>query len=127
MTESPGSSPSDRGSLLHWQLALYPQNHLDRRNLILHGLTVPIFMLGNLALLAALPLASGWLALAGPLAMIGAMAIQGRGHRMEMQPPVPFRGPLDVFARIFAEQWVTFPRFVLSGGFARAWRSTVPH
>ena len=22
----------------------------------------------------------------------------------------------------FAEQWITFPRFVLGGGFARAWR-----
>ena len=25
--------------------------------------------------------------------------------------------------RILAEQWITFPRYVLSGGFARAWRS----
>jgi hypothetical protein len=123
MTESRGSTPSDRGSLLPWQLAHYPQNHLDRRNLILHVLTVPLFMLGNLALLAALPLMSGWLALAGALAMLAAIAIQGRGHRREVQPPMPFRGPLDVFARILAEQWVTFPRFVLSGGFARAWRS----
>jgi hypothetical protein len=122
MTESLGSTASDRGSLLPWQLAHYPQNHLDRRNLILHGLTVPLFMLGNLALLTALPLANGWLALAGPLAMLAAIAIQGRGHRLETHPPMPFRGPLDVFARIFAEQWVTFPRFVLSGGFAHAWR-----
>jgi hypothetical protein len=36
--------------------------------------------------------------------------------------PVPFRGPLDVLVRIFAEQFVTFPRFVLTGGLARAWR-----
>jgi hypothetical protein len=52
------------------------------------------------------------------------MAVQGRGHRLEKNAPVPFRGPLDVLARIFVEQWVTFPRFVLSGGFARAWRAT---
>jgi hypothetical protein len=35
---------------------------------------------------------------------------------------VPFEGPLDVLSRIVLEQWITFPRFVLSGSFARAWR-----
>lgn len=30
--------------------------------------------------------------------------------------------PLDVVVRIFTEQWVKFPRFVASGGFARAWK-----
>jgi hypothetical protein len=29
-----------------------------------------------------------------------------------------------VIARLLVEQWITFPRFVVSGGFARAWRST---
>ena len=37
--------------------------------------------------------------------------------------PIPFRGPIDVGSRIFVEQWVTFPRFVLSGGLAQAWRA----
>ena len=26
------------------------------------------------------------------------------------------------FKRFFVEQWITFPRYVLSGGFSRAWR-----
>ena len=60
--------------------------------------------------------------LAGLVAMAVAMALQGKGHRLEQEPPARFRSPLDVIARIFAEQLVTFPRFVLSGGFARAWR-----
>jgi hypothetical protein len=38
--------------------------------------------------------------------------------------PVPFAGPVDVVSRIFAEQLITFPRFVLSGQFARAWRES---
>jgi hypothetical protein len=53
-----------------------------------------------------------------------AVALQGRGHAVERTSPAPFRGPLDVVARLFAEQWITFPRFVLSGGFARAWRAS---
>jgi hypothetical protein len=109
--------------LLAWQWKHYQANHRDRRNLLLHGLTAPLFQVGTL-LLATLPLTSPWLALPGLVGMVGAVALQGRGHRIETAQPVPFRGPLDVIARLFAEQWVTFPRFVLSGEFARAWRAT---
>lgn len=112
--------------LLAWQLNLYPDNHRDRRNLLLHAVTVPLFQLGTVLLVTA-PLTSLWMALPGIGAMAGAMAAQGRGHRLETVAPVPFRGPVDVIARILVEQWVTFPRFVLSGGFARMWRSTPAH
>jgi hypothetical protein len=113
---------SDRGAgLVSWQWNLYPAGHRDRRNLLLHALTVPIFELGTLALLAA-PLAGPWLAPAGLAAMAGVMAVQGRTHRLETTAPVPFRGPGDVLGRILAEQWLNFPRYVATGGFARAWR-----
>jgi hypothetical protein len=111
--------------LLTWQWNLYPDNHCARRNLLLHALTVPLFELGTVLLVAS-PFSSLWLVLPGVVAMVSAMALQGRGHRLELTAPVPFRGPFDVVARIFVEQWVTFPRFVLSGGFARAWRATRP-
>jgi len=81
---------------------------------------MPLFGAGVL-LVAATP----WL---GPLSLAGmallplAMAMQGRGHRRERVPPVPFTGAPDVILRIFAEQLITFPRFVLTGEFARAWR-----
>jgi hypothetical protein len=114
-------SASREGRLLAWQWALYAEGHRDRRNLIVHALTVPLFQLGTLALLSA-PFLGGVLAAAGLGAMVGAMALQGRTHRLEPVPPAGFKGPADVFARIFAEQWITFPRFVLSGAFARAWR-----
>jgi hypothetical protein len=107
--------------LLAWQLASYTASHHDRRNLVLHVVTTPIFMLGTVTVLAA-PAISFWLAPAGLLAMVAAIAIQRRGHALEPQAPAPFAGPRDVLARIFAEQWITFPRYVLSGGFARAWR-----
>ncbi|NUP08889.1 MAG: DUF962 domain-containing protein [Polyangiaceae bacterium] len=109
------------GGLLEWQLTLYPDNHSDRRNLILHVLTVPLFWAGTVAMVTA-AFSAWWLAPVGLFLAVLAIALQGRGHKLESNAPVPFRGPLDVVARIFVEQWITFPRFLLSGGFARAWR-----
>jgi hypothetical protein len=108
--------------LLTWQWNLYPDNHCDRRNLLLHVMTVPLFQLGT-ALLVTSPLTSPWWALPGAVAAVGALALQGHGHRLEKTAPVPFRSPWDALARLFVEQWVTFPRFVVSGAFARAWRA----
>jgi len=105
---------------LAWQWEQYPSGHRDRVNLFIHATTMPLFGAGVL-LAAAVPWL-GPLALAGVLLLPLAMAIQGRGHRRECTPPAPFAGALDVISRIFAEQLVTFPRFVLSGEFARAWR-----
>jgi hypothetical protein len=117
--------PDERGgSLLSWQWSLYADGHRDRQNLLVHALTAPFFLGGSLAVVSTPLIGLG--GLMGLVAMVGAMALQGRTHRLEATPPVPFRGPLDVLARIFAEQWVTFPRFVLSGGFARAWRAARP-
>jgi hypothetical protein len=109
--------------LLAWQWGLYEEAHRNRRNLLVHALTVPVFMLGTSALIAA-PIVSAWLALAGLAAMAFAMALQGQTHRLERTPPASFQGPLDVIARIMAEQWITFPRFCLTRGFARAWHRT---
>jgi hypothetical protein len=110
-----------RERIVAWQWSLYAEGHRDRRNLIVHLATVPLFMAGTLLVLSA-PWTSPWAAPAGLLAMVGAMAAQGRGHRREETAPSPFTGPGDVLARIFVEQWVTFPRYVVSGELARAWR-----
>ena len=118
----------DRASgLLAWQWAIYPAGHTTRANLIIHIITVPIFEAGTLSLVAAPLLSPRYAyALLGLALMVGAMAAQGRGHAGEPQPPVRFRGPLDVIARILAEEWIAFPRFVFSGGFVRAWKATTP-
>jgi hypothetical protein len=109
--------------LLAWQWAHYRTGHRDRANLVLHAATVPLFMIGTCAIAVA-PLAHAWLGVVGLVAMVGAIAAQGRGHRREETRPIPFRSAVDVVLRLFVEQWVTFPRFVLSGGFAAAWRHT---
>jgi Protein of unknown function (DUF962) len=111
-------------SLLSWQWNLYAGNHCDRRNLLIHILSVPFFQAGTL-MLACSPV-MGWVfAPAGLGTMAVVMIMQGRGHKLEKEPPVPFRGPLDVVGRILLEQWINFPRFVLSGGWAKAW-ATAP-
>jgi hypothetical protein len=109
------------GGLLAWQWSLYPEGHRNRANLLVHAVTNPLFLSGNIALVAS-PFIGVWFAPGGLVAMALAMALQGRTHKLEQTPPVPFAGPLEVLGRIFAEQWIQFPRYVLSGGFFRALR-----
>ena len=106
--------------LFAWQLEHYPEAHTNRRNLVLHAVTAPLFCAGTV-LVAVAPFTNPWLSLGG-LLMLLALIAQGRGHGSESNRPTPFRGPGDFVARFFVEQWVTFPRFALGGGFARAWR-----
>jgi hypothetical protein len=117
---------SREGGLLAWQWSRYPSTHRDRANLLVHALTAPLFLAGCCALVVALFRGSAWLAAAGVAALVLPVALQGRGHRREATAPAPFRGWRDLVARLFVEQWVTFPRYVLTGGFARAWRSSGP-
>jgi hypothetical protein len=109
--------------LLRWQRDGYPRYHHSRANLVLHVVVVPVFLAGNILLLVAL--AQGWwlTALLSLAAMVVSVALQGRGHGQEALPPEPFTGPLNAVARIFLEQWVTFPLFVISGSWWRALRN----
>jgi hypothetical protein len=111
--------------LLRWQWEGYPRYHRTRFNLLLHILVVPVFLVGNIALAVALLQRSWTVALGGMVVMVASIAIQGRGHRREPTPPEPFTGLLNAVARIFLEQWVTFPRFVFSGGWLRALRQAL--
>jgi hypothetical protein len=109
--------------LLRWQWEGYARYHQSRANLWLHIVAVPLFLAANVELVLALAQRS-WLAAIGAVAaMIVSVALQGRGHGREVVPPEPFTSPANAVARIFCEQWVTFPRFVLSGRWLRALRS----
>ena len=105
------------------QFSDYPRVHTDRANLLIHIVAVPVFDLSWVAFVAAVALRSPLGALASAAVAVAAFAAEGRGHAIEPERPIPFAGPRDVITRIFAEQFVTFPRFVLSGGWARAYRS----
>ena len=100
-----------RKNLLDWQWRHYGDNHLDVVNLVLHLVTVPMFMAGTVMVLSA-PWTAWWLGATGLALMVTAVVAQGRGHARERRPPIPFEGPADAVTRIFVEQWVTFPRYV---------------
>ena len=110
-----------RQDLLRWQWQLYPEAHRRRTTLAIHVVTSPIFVMGSL-MLGVTPIFGWHFAVAGALFMATTVLAQGWAHGQEDAKPVPFDGPLDFVARFFAEQFVTFPRFVFTGAFARAWR-----
>jgi hypothetical protein len=83
---------------------------------------VPVFIAGLGAVVAS-PVAGLGSLLAGLGALVVALVAQGRGHRGEPAAPVAFTGAGDFLSRFLLEQLVSFPRFVASGGWLRAWRS----
>lgn len=112
--------------LLRWQWSGYHRYHRSPTNLLIHIVVVPLFLVGNVGLLVALVAHSIALAALSVVVMIVSVALQGRGHRQEEVPPEPFTGAGNAVLRIFLEQWVTFPRFVVSGGWYRALRQLTP-
>ena len=108
--------------LLRWQWEGYPRVHRSRANLLIHIVVVPLFLAGNIGLVVALVSRSLALGAVSLVAMVLSVALQGRGHEREQVPPEPFTGPANAVSRIFLEQWVTFPRFVVSGNWFRAFR-----
>ncbi|MDR8014240.1 Mpo1-like protein [Ectopseudomonas guguanensis] len=109
-------------NLLAWQWRHYADQHKHPTNLLLHLIAVPLFLLSLVVLLIGLwqlrfvPLALGIIGL------IASLALQAHGHRLEQQPAEPFSGKRDAVKRLLLEQCVTFPRFLFSGGWWRAWR-----
>lgn len=109
-------------NLIAWQWNGYPEFHGNKKNLLLHAVSNPLFLLGTLSVITV-PFTS-WHCAVGGVALWGlAMAIQGRGHKLEQNAPIPFAGLPDGLGRIFFEQHINFPRYVLSGGFSRAWKA----
>lgn len=110
-------------NLLSWQLENYPLAHSTRQNLLLHAVTAPAFITGFALVPVGAALGVWQFAALGAMLMFMTLVSQARGHRREPNAPLPFASPLDFVARFTLEQTVTFPRFVLSGGFAKAWRN----
>jgi hypothetical protein len=108
-----------REHLLDWQWSDYSAKHLNRTNLLLHILVVPLFDAAMVVFVLALISRSFVLAGLASGCMLLSMILQGRGHKLETESPAPFAGTLDFPTRFLAEQWLTFPRFVLSGGWYR--------
>ena len=108
--------------LIRWQWAGYARYHQSRTNLLIHIVAVPLFLLGTLGIATAVVQLSAMLLGVSLGCVIVAIALQGRGHRVEPVPPEPFSGPVNFITRLFLEQWITFPRFFVSGGWSAALR-----
>ncbi|MDT9002197.1 terminase [Paucibacter sp. APW11] len=109
--------------LLRHQQRHYARFHRDRNNLRLHLCTVPVFQAGHLMLMLAPALGPFWLAPIGLGMMMLALALQRRGHALEVEAVEPFRGPVNAVLRICFEQWLSFPRFALTGGWRLAFQA----
>jgi hypothetical protein len=113
-----------RPQLLRWQYDGYAQFHGNRVNLLIHIVAVPAFVASSLWLLwCAVFMHWAQLGVAA-LAVIVSFLAQGVGHQREATPSIPFASLGDAVGRILAEQFITFPRFVLTGGFRQALRDS---
>lgn len=110
--------------LLRWQWQGYTDYHRNRTNLLLHIFAVPLFWLGTVLLIMAAAGLTWPLLVAGALCIVISIVVQGRGHKLEPTPPAPFTSPWNFIGRLFLEQWLTFPRFLFSGGWARNFAAT---
>ena len=100
--------------LVAWAWRETPPVHRNARNLVIHIVAVPLFVLGHAFLLGG-ALASGWLAVAGVSCIVVSIAVQGFGHSLERQQVHPFAGPHDFLRRLYAEQFFNFWRFLFTG------------
>lgn len=106
-------------ALLQAQWSDYPERHRDRVNLLIHIVAVPLFWIGAINAVSALLFVGLIHALGGVALMAVSLFAQGLGHDREAIQPDPFAGAWDFVRRIAAEQFVTFPRFVISGSWWR--------
>ena len=105
------------------QIDDYPRVHRARANLAIHAFAVPLFWLGLALLGRGLAVPSGRNLAAAAAAFAASIGLQGLGHGLEREQAQPFSGALNFLVRLTTESLVVVPRYVLRGGFARAWAS----
>ena len=104
-------------------MSTYGIYHKNKRNLVTHLMTVPVFIGGNMAM--AWSLWNGeflggslWFGLA-----MAALALQAKSHRYEENSVASFKGPADFFRRLYLEQFFKFPAYVFSSEFRSHWQT----
>jgi uncharacterized membrane protein YGL010W len=112
---------------LSWQWEGYPRFHRDRVNLAIHLVAVPSFIVSAVLLAASLATMRWVVAGVSLLTLAVAFLVQGMGHGREVTPAIPFTGLTDAVTRILAEQFITFPRFVIAGAWSATFRNKRPH
>lgn len=108
--------------MIRQQFADYPRVHTDRRNLAIHLFAVPLLWSGLAVAGAALWHGGLWAIAAGVALIVGSLALQAFGHKLEPERAAPFSEPIHFTLRLISENLIVFPTFVLSGAWWRAWR-----
>jgi hypothetical protein len=102
----------------------YCRYHGNRLNLLVHLLMVPQFVLACAGLLVAIAVRHAELgALWASVALLSIVG-QNVGHFFERHAQEAYKGPVDFIERWFVEQFYTFPRFVLTGEWWRAFKDS---
>jgi phage terminase small subunit len=99
--------------------AAYAATHRHPSNLLLHLIAVPLFIVASLLLLSGLLGASLLPVVLGAIGLVAALALQRQGHKLEEQEADTDQ---ECLQELLLQQFVTFPRFILSGDWWRAWR-----
>jgi len=110
--------------LLDKQWSDYSGRHRNKVNLMIHIVTVPLVWIAGIQTFGALMLmligVGGLKVLVWAVVLIAiALFAQSYGNKMEEIKPALFTSIKDFAMNAAAEQFVTFPRFVLSGGWLR--------
>ncbi|MEM7061747.1 MAG: terminase [Cyanobacteria bacterium P01_B01_bin.77] len=99
----------------------YAQVHTHRTNLLIHSVAVPLFILAHIGLVAAISYRKPLPALTCVGVVAASLGLQRKGHALEEQAPEPFSSGWNFAARLYTEQFYTFPKFLLSREFQQAW------
>lgn len=115
--------------VLNQQWDGYEERHRNKANLLIHIATVPLVWIAALQIFGGLLLMligvgglKMWLYAFILIAI--ALGAQWQGNSMEQVKATPPGNPKDFALYAFAEQFVTFPRFVLTGGWLRNLQGT---
>lgn len=106
-------------TLLETQWTGYAERHQDRINLIIHIVAVPLFWWGALDAVGSVLFEGLFDAFCGIALMALSVFLQGLGHDREAIAPEPWAGAWIFVQRLAAEQFVNFPRYVVSGAWWR--------
>jgi hypothetical protein len=107
----------------------YAERHQNKTNLLIHIVTVPLVWIAGIQVIGALLLmltgVGGFTVLVWAAILIAvALFAQSHGNSMEAAKPAPFPGWKTFAINAAAEQFVTFPRFVLTGQWLRNFQSS---
>lgn len=109
--------------LLSWAWKETPPVHENGKNLLIHIVAVPLFVLGHILLVAGILISPWWL-VASILSIVLSLSAQKVGHSLERKQVPPFTGAGDFLRRLYAEQFCNFWRFLFSGQWYASYRAS---